>query len=142
MKDISVVIPVYNDEEVLTELYCRLNRGLKVISPNYEIIFIDDGSNDKSLDVLQDLQFADHRIRIIRLARNFGQSNAIAAGLEQSQGEFIVIMDSDLSDRPEDISSLLEVLNENDVEMVIAQRLERNDKWINRSLSKVFFMLS
>ena len=142
MKDISVVIPVYNDEEVLTELYCRLNRGLKVISPNYEIIFIDDGSNDKSLDVLQDLQFANHRIRIIRLARNFGQSNAIAAGLEQSQGEFIVIMDSDLSDRPEDISSLLEVLNKNDVEMVIAQRLERNDKWINRSLSKVFFMLS
>jgi polyisoprenyl-phosphate glycosyltransferase len=142
MKDISVVIPVYNDKDVLTELYCRLNRGLKKISPNYEIIFIDDGSSDGSIEVLQDLQFADHRIRIIRLARNFGQANAIAAGMEQSQGEFIVIMDSDLSDRPEDIQTLLDVLNENDVEMVIAQRLERNDKWINRSLSKTFFVLS
>ena len=142
MKDISIAIPVYNDEDVLKELYCRLNPVLQSISQSYEIIFIDDGSCDNSVDVLQELQFADHRIRIIRLASNFGQANAIAAGLEQCLGELIVIMDSDLSDRPEDIPILLKTLNNDKIEMVIAQRLERYDGVVNKLLSKVFFILS
>ncbi|MCK4981068.1 MAG: glycosyltransferase family 2 protein [Candidatus Delongbacteria bacterium] len=142
MKVISIAIPVYNDDDVLTELYSRLNPILQAISQNYEIIFIDDGSCDRSVDILQELQFADHRIRIIRLANNFGQANAIAAGLDQCLGEYIVIMDSDLSDRPEDIPALLKVLNNNKVDMVIAQRLERYDGVVNRFFSKVFFSLS
>ena len=101
---LSVVIPVYNDEEVLEELYKRLKPVIDSLTNNYEIIFVDDGSKDKSFEKLLDLYQKDENIKIIKLSKNFGQHNSIAAGLENSSGDLVVLMDSDLQDRPEDLS--------------------------------------
>ncbi|MFC1897962.1 glycosyltransferase family 2 protein [Candidatus Cloacimonadota bacterium] len=139
MKELSVLIPVFNDLEVLSELLKRLSPVLESITSNYEIVFVDDGSKDDSVQVLKELQDQDYRIKIVILANNFGQSNAIAAGLENSSGDVIVVMDSDLEDRPEDIPVLLNAIEENDVQMAIAQRKIRKDSLWKKFSSKIFF---
>jgi glycosyltransferase involved in cell wall biosynthesis len=135
---LSVVIPVYNDEEVLPELHRRLHSALNRLCPAYELIFVDDGSRDRSLHVLTELQ-ADHdSIKVIQLTRNFGQPNAIAAGLEYAEGDVIVLMDSDLQDRPEDIQKLLDAMIEHNVPMAIARWATRKDNLIKVAASKLF----
>ncbi|MDO9578405.1 MAG: glycosyltransferase family 2 protein [Candidatus Cloacimonadales bacterium] len=142
MTELSVIIPVFNDREVLPELYRRLIPVLNGLSSNFEIVFIDDGSKDESVEILKDLQNNDYRIKIVILANNFGQSNAIAAGLENCSGDVIVVMDCDLEDRPEDIPKLIEVIEKNDEQMAIAQREIRKDSHWNKLLSKLFFQVA
>ncbi len=142
MKELSVIIPIFNDAEVLCALYARLQPVLSNITQNYEIVFVDDGSEDDSPEIIKELQSADYRIKLVILARNFGQSNAIAAGLSVSKGDLIVIMDSDLEDRPEDIPKLLAAMEENNIEMAIAQKDRINDSWQRRGISKLFFLFS
>ena len=142
MKELSIIIPVYNDQEVLQELFKRLMPVLNGITSSFEIIFIDDGSKDDSIQILKELQNEDYRIKIVMLANNFGQSNAIAAGLDKSNGTVIVVMDSDLEDRPEDIPLLIEAIEKNDVQMAIAQRETRKDSCWKKFTSKLFFKLS
>ena len=107
---LSVVVPVYNDQEVLDELLKRLTPAVTAICPNYEVILIDDGSRDKSWAKIEELKEQYENIVAVKLARNFGQQNAIAAGLDQATGDVIVLMDSDLQDRPEDIHVLVNAL--------------------------------
>ncbi len=142
MRELSIIIPIFNDQEVLRELYNRLSPVLNGITFNFEIIFVDDGSKDNSVQILKELQNDDYHLKIVILANNFGQSNAIAAGLEQSIGNVIVVMDSDLEDRPEDIRLLIEAIEKNDEQMVIAQREIRKDSIWNKILSKLFFKVS
>lgn len=142
MIEFSVVIPVYNDADVLQALYGRLQAVLTQITQNYEILFIDDGSKDNSIEVIKELQAYDYRIKLLILARNFGQQNAITAGLENCKGELIVIMDSDLADRPEDIPKLLSAMERNNTQMAIAQKDRVKDPWHQKLLSKMFFFLS
>ena len=139
---VSVVIPVYNDQEVLNELYRRLSPVLNAQQPNHEIIFVDDGSIDDSVKILREIQTSDYRLKIVVLSNNFGQSNAIAAGLESCTGEIIVVMDCDLEDRPEDIPTLLEMLESSSKPLVIAQREIRNTPLAERLLSNLFFALA
>lgn len=141
MKDLSVIIPVFNDREVLPELYKRLSPVLIGMTSNYEIVFIDDSSKDNSVQILKELQKDDYRIKILVLANNFGQSNAIAAGLENCSGDIIVVMDCDLEDRPEDIPGLIEAIEKNDEQMVIAQRQIRKDSSWKKIISKFFFQI-
>ncbi len=136
---ISVIVAVYNDQEVLPELYKRLQIVLQEINVQYEIIFVDDASNDDSYKTLKDIQSSDNRIRILKLTRNFGQPNAISAGLDQAQGDIIALIDSDLQDRPEDIPLLIEALFEKGVPMAIARRKSRKDRPLKKLFSKLFF---
>ncbi len=135
---LSIVIPVYNDQEVLAELYKRLKPVIDELTENYEIILVDDGSKDNSWNEILRLREQDENIVAVKLARNFGQSNAITAGLDLAQYEYIVIMDSDLQDPPEFIENLWDSISLNDVDMAIAKRISRKDSYFKRIVSQFF----
>jgi dolichol-phosphate mannosyltransferase len=139
---LSVVIPVYNDEEVLAELYRRLQPVARELSASYEIVFVDDGSEDGSLTVLESIAQGDAAVVIVQQARNFGQHNAIAAGLREARGDIIVLMDSDLQDRPEDIPKLIAALQENSCNMAIARWITREDTFFKRMCFRLFSAVS
>jgi polyisoprenyl-phosphate glycosyltransferase len=139
---LSVIIPVYNDQEVLPELQRRLRAVLDQLAPNTEIIFVDDGSQDGSLRVLLNLQAQDGTIKIVQLTRNFGQPNALDAGLEAAQGEILVLMDSDLQDRPEDIGTLIEAMIKANVPMAVARWSTRQDSRLKVFTSRAFNALA
>lgn len=139
---ISVVIPVFNDQEVLPELYQRLAKQLRQDNQDYEVLFVDDGSKDRSWQIIEDIHNQDDRVHGLKLMRNFGQQNAIAAGLEHVSGDIVVIMDSDLQDRPEDIPKLVEALRANDASMAIAKWQSRQDGFLKQFVSRLFFAVS
>ena len=141
-QSLSVVVPVYNDEEVLDELVRRLIPVAKSLSENFEVIFIDDGSRDQSWKILLKIQKSNPNIKIIKLARNFGQSNSTAAGLDHAMGDVIVIMDSDLQDRPEDIPKLIQSMDDNDTDMAIVKWISRKDSFSKKFFSRFFHSVS
>ena len=142
---ISVVVPVYHGERLTQELVDRLLKALSQLNSSFEIILIDDRSPDKSWEVINKICLADFRIKGIRLSRNFGQHYAISAGLENSKGEWVVVMDCDLQDRPEEIPSLFHKAQEG-FQVVLARRFERKDnvlkKWFSRTFYKVLSYLT
>ena len=142
VKKLSIVVPVFNDQEVLNELLVRLNPASKDICADTEIILIDDGSRDKSWEVIEQLKLKYPNIIGIKLARNFGQQNALAAGMDQATGDVVVLMDSDLQDRPEDIHLLVEALFEHNTTMAIAQWESRKDSFFKVFVSRLFFFVS
>ncbi|MBL8072632.1 MAG: glycosyltransferase family 2 protein, partial [Nitrospira sp.] len=105
--ELSVIIPVFNEEENLLTLHGRLTRALVNLGMEYEIVLVDDGSQDQSPDILRRLEAEDQRIVIVEFARNFGHQVAISAGLEQSRGRVVCIMDADLQDPPEVLHTFL-----------------------------------
>ncbi|MDA3926939.1 MAG: glycosyltransferase family 2 protein [Kiritimatiellae bacterium] len=135
--EISVVIPLYKGEAFVKELYERLCVCLTKISAEYEIIFVNDSSPDKSWDIVCCLCETDNRLKGLNLSRNFGQHYAITAGLGYAQGEWIVVMDCDLQDKPEEISNLYAKACEG-YAVVFAQRINREDSWFKRAQSKAF----
>ncbi len=108
--DYSIVIPAFNEEESITELYSEIVAVMENLSRNFEIIFIDDGSFDGTLQKMQTLQTQDNRVQIIRFTRNFGKSAAYTAGFDVAHGEIIITLDADLQDDPREIPKLLMVL--------------------------------
>jgi glycosyltransferase involved in cell wall biosynthesis len=110
--DYSIVIPVYNSEKSLRELYSRIKMEFESISNNYEIIFIDDFSRDGSWKVLEDLQQKDSRVKIIHFIRNYGQHNATLCGFNHVRGEYVITLDDDLQNPPEEIPKLLDKISE------------------------------
>lgn len=108
----SVVIPVYNEEANLGELYRQLLAMLKIKDKTYEIIFINDGSKDKSLSILSALNKKDKQVKVVNLSRNFGQQAAVMAGLESAAGEIVATVDADLQDPPEVLSQMLDRVEE------------------------------
>jgi dolichol-phosphate mannosyltransferase len=142
MNSISIVIPVYNDEEVLDELLRRVHPIAESLSDDFEIVLIDDGSKDNSWHIMQELQKQYTNIVTVKLARNFGQQNSIAAGLDISSKDIIVLMDSDLQDRPEDIPLLINALESHNVSMAIAQWISREDNTLKKSVSRLFYKVS
>lgn len=142
-QSLSVVIPIYNDEEVIAELLHRLTAVLTQIVKDYEIILVDDGSRDRSWSVMQSERQQREHLRIARLSRNFGQQNAIAAGLSLTTKDLIVLMDSDLQDRPEDIPVLIDaLLADPQATMSIAQWQERKDSRMKIAVSRLFQRVS
>lgn len=141
-KNISILIPVFNDQEVLDELNSRLVSILSTISDSFEIVLVDDGSTDDSWGKIEELKKQNDNILGVKLMRNFGQQNAIAAGLDYVSGDIVVIMDSDLQDKPEDIPKLIEVMKQSDASMVIAKWISRKDSFIKKFYSKLFFTVS
>ena len=140
---LSVVIPIYNDEEVIGQLLRRLTAVVEDIVGEYEIILVDDGSRDHSWEIMQQERAQRTHLRIARLSRNFGQQNAIAAGLSLTTKELIVLMDSDLQDRPEDIPLLIDaLLADKEATMAIAQWEERKDSRMKIAVSRLFQRVS
>ena len=142
MKKISVIVPMYYEEKVVTECYNRLTKCLKEIKNyNYEIIIIDDGSKDKTLDIIEKIASQDKHIKIISFSRNFGHQAAVTAGLKHVTGDAIVIIDADLQDPPELIPQMIH-LWEQGYEIIYAKRKKRNGESPFKLLSaKMFYQI-
>jgi dolichol-phosphate mannosyltransferase len=137
---LSIVIPVFNESENLPILHARLAEVLSGLACECEIVFVDDGSQDKSPDILRRLEAEDHRVVVVELARNFGHQVAISAGLEHSRGRAVCIMDADLQDPPEVLHKFLAKWQEG-WEVVYAVRTERKEWWGKRLAYAAFYRL-
>jgi glycosyltransferase involved in cell wall biosynthesis len=137
---ISVVVPVYKAENCLDELYTRLKHSLEIISCEFEIILIEDCGGDKSWEVIEKLAAEDSRVRGIQFSRNFGQHYGITAGLDCSKGNWVVVMDCDLQDRPEEIPRLYAKAIEG-YDIVLARRGQRQDSIFKRLSSRMYYKL-
>lgn len=136
--DISVVVPVLNEEENIEPLYQTLRETLEGLNKGYEIVLIDDGSTDNSYQILERLHAKDQdHVRVIQFRRNFGKTAALAAGFKEAQGQLIITMDADLQDDPEEIPKLLTKLEEG-YDLVVAWRRERRDPLSKRLPSRIF----
>ncbi|MEM9678793.1 MAG: glycosyltransferase family 2 protein [Bacteroidota bacterium] len=141
LKDISVIIPVYNEEDNLIELYNRLGDAIRTITEDYELIFVNDGSKDSSLDVIVSLSEKDEKVFYIDFSRNFGHQVALAAGIDFCSGQAMIIIDSDLQDPPELIPELYSKYKEG-YSVVYAQRKKRKGESVFKKLSaKLFYRL-
>ena len=130
---VSVFLPVYNEEPNLRPLHAKLDAALKVLGRTSEIIYVDDGSTDGSLNVLRELARDDDRVRVVGLRRNYGQTAAMAAGIDAASGEVLIPMDADMQNDPADIVRLLEKLDEG-YDVVSGWRKNRQDKLITRKI--------
>jgi len=137
---LSVISPVYCCAACLVELSKRIGEALESITPHYEIIFINDSSPDNAWEIILKVGETDKRIKGIHLSRNFGQHYAITAGLEAASGEWVVVMDCDLQDRPEEIPALFKKAQEG-FEVVFAERQQRQDHLLKRLSSRFFYHL-
>jgi len=131
--DVSIVVPIYNEEENIPALYEKVSHALNASGLEYELILVDDGSSDRSYLLLHDLAMKDTRVRVIRFRRNFGQTAAMAAGFDASRGRVVVPMDGDLQNDPTDIVRLLAKMDEG-YDVVSGWRKDRQDTFINRKL--------
>jgi polyisoprenyl-phosphate glycosyltransferase len=139
--DISVVIPVYNEQQSIRELYSRLKNTVDAISGNHEFIFVNDGSKDGSFAEIFSLSQTDDNVFFINLSRNFGHQVAVTAGLDACRGQAVVIIDSDLQDPPELIGELYQKYSEG-YEVVYAKRLERKgDSYFKKVTAKLFYRI-
>lgn len=138
--EISIVTPVYKCCKSLSELYERLNDTLSKISDNYEIIMVNDGSPDDAWRVITELSAKDPRVKGINLAKNFGQHYAISAGLDFADGNWVVVMDCDLQDKPEEILKMYNKALEG-YDIVLGRRVKRRDSLFKRYTSKLFYKI-
>lgn len=131
--EVSVFLPVYNEEDNIDRLNVKLTDALEALGRSYEVIYIDDGSTDGSLARLRDIAARDARVRVISLRRNYGQTAAMSAGIDYARGSVLIPMDADLQNDPADIGRLLDKLDEG-YDVVSGWRKDRKDKWLTRRL--------
>jgi glycosyltransferase involved in cell wall biosynthesis len=129
----SVVVPFFNEQENIPPLYMKLTEVMDALGDSYELVFVDDGSRDNSFKVLSDIYEHDHRVNLIRLRRNFGQTAGLKAGFDFARGEIILSMDGDLQHDPEEIPRFLEKIEEG-FDLVSGWRYARRDHWLMRQL--------
>lgn len=131
--DVSIVVPIYNEEENIQALYEKVTGALNASGLEYEFILVDDGSSDRSFLLLHDIAGKDSRVKVIRFRRNFGQTAAMAAGFDAARGRVVVPMDGDLQNDPGDIVRLLAKMEEG-YDVVSGWRKDRQDTFVNRKL--------
>lgn len=131
--EISVIVPVYNEEENIMPMYEKVKKVLDGSFKSSEIIFVDDGSSDKTVEKLQEISGKDKCLKVVCLRKNFGQTAAMSAGFDYAEGEVVVTLDGDLQNDPEDIPFLVEKLKEG-FDLVCGWRKERRDKALSRKL--------
>ena len=137
---IAVIIPVYNAEKILDELCSRLTFNLSQITDSFEIILVDDGSSDSSWNKIKENSLKDNRIKGFLLSKNFGQHHAITAGIDKSNADWVVVMDCDLQDRPEEIVELYNKAIQG-FDIVLAARKNRKDNFLKKASSKLFYII-
>ncbi len=135
---LSIVSPVYGCGGTVIELYLRIKKALESEKLSFELLLVDDGSPDESWPAIEELASLDERVKGILLSRNFGQHNAITAGLEHVLGEWVVVMDCDLQDQPEEIIKLYRKSQEG-FDIVLGKRQERKDSFIKKFFSRTFY---
>lgn len=140
VQKISIIVPCYNEEEVLPQLFQRLGAAADTWGVDYEIICVDDGSRDRTWELLSARSEADPRWRCLSFARNFGHQMAVSAGLYHASGEAVIIIDADLQDPPEQITRLINKWREG-FEVVFAVRRKRKDPFVKRMLAWGFYRL-
>lgn len=134
--EISVVVPIYNEEESIPQLYERLTTELEKLGKPYEIIAADDGSRDRSFALLSEFAARDPRLRVVRFRRNFGQTAAFSAGFDRARGRVVITIDADLQNDPADIGTLLAKVDEG-YDVVSGWRERRQDPFLNRRLPSI-----
>lgn len=137
---ISIISPVYRAENILEKLVSEIQKVMNEMDISYEIILVDDRSLDNSWEVMKKLSFECSEVKSIRLSRNFGQHPAIMAGLSKAKGEWIVVMDCDLQDRPQEIKKLYNKAIEG-YDIVLARRVHRQDSFFKKLSSKIFYVI-
>lgn len=131
--ELSLFLPVMDEEENLRPMHAKISAALAELGKTAEVIYVDDGSTDSSLGVLKDIAATDDRVRVISLRRNYGQTAAMAAGIDAARGEILIPMDADLQNDPADIARLLDKLNEG-YDVVSGWRKDRQDKLVSRKI--------
>jgi glycosyltransferase involved in cell wall biosynthesis len=131
--ELSLFLPVLNEEDNLRPMHKKIQEALESLGKTAEVIYVDDGSTDKSLQILKEIAAEDSRVRVISLRRNYGQTAAMSAGIDAAHGEILIPMDADLQNDPKDIARLLEKLDEG-FDVVSGWRKNRQDKLISRKL--------
>ncbi|MGB8475286.1 MAG: glycosyltransferase family 2 protein [Candidatus Acidiferrum sp.] len=129
----SIVVPFYNEQENIPPLYVKLTEVMDALGEPYELVFVDDGSKDKTFKVLSDIYEHDPRVNVVQLRRNFGQAPALKAGFDFARGEIIISMDGDLQHDPDEIPRFLEKIEEG-YDLVSGWRVTRTDHWLTRQL--------
>jgi len=134
--NISVIVPLLNEEENIEVLYRELIDQLRELGQEFEIIFVDDGSTDRTFEILSKVQKDDSRVKVISFRKNFGQTAALSAGFDHARGDIIVTLDADLQNDPQDIPKLLEKVNEG-YDLVNGWRFDRKDPFLTRRLPSI-----
>ena len=140
MKKVSIIIPAYNEEETLPLLYERLKKLMDSINNyEFEILFINDGSKDKTLEIIKMLRSQDMRINYVNLSRNFGKEIAMIAGLDYATGDCVVFMDADLQDPPELISEFLKYWEQGYDDVYARRKSRKGETWLKKFTSKMYY---
>jgi glycosyltransferase involved in cell wall biosynthesis len=138
---VSVVIPIHNEEDGLTELRSRLTAALAQLAGGYEIVYVDDGSTDRSADVIGAWAASSENTTLVELSRNFGMEIAMSAGMDHARGRFVALMHADLQDPPELIPEMLALAREEAADVVYARRIGSDESPLKHSLAGVFYGL-
>ena len=138
MPQISIVIPVYDEEESLPELQDWIKRVMETKGLSYEIIYVDDGSKDNSWQVIKDLSVLDVNVKAIRFVRNYGKSAALNVGFSKAIGEVVITMDADLQDSPEEVPELSRMITEDGFDLVSGWKRKRHDPISKTIPSRLF----
>jgi glycosyltransferase involved in cell wall biosynthesis len=133
LPQVSVIVPLYNEQESVRPLYTSIVRSLAQLGRQFEMVFVDDGSTDGTAAIATEIARIDPRLSIVRFRRNYGQTPAMAAGIEYARGEIIVTLDGDLQNDPEDIGRLVEQLDQG-YDVVVGWRFKRQDKLVSRKI--------
>jgi dolichol-phosphate mannosyltransferase/undecaprenyl-phosphate 4-deoxy-4-formamido-L-arabinose transferase len=134
----SIVVPVYRSEKSLRELYERINKTFADVEGDYELILVEDGGGDNSWEVMKALRAEDDRVKIVRLTRNFGQHNALMCGFSFASGDYVITIDDDLQNPPEEIPGLIEEIERTGLDMVCGTPEERKQSWVRNAGSFVY----
>jgi glycosyltransferase involved in cell wall biosynthesis len=133
MPKYSIVVPFHNEEENVTQLYARLKSVMEQVGDSFELVLVDDGSNDRTYKLLEEIAAVDSRVLVVKLRRNFGQTSALAAGFDNASGAYIIAMDGDLQHDPNEIPAFIEKLEEG-YDVVSGWRKERIDNFVMRRI--------
>jgi len=131
--ELSLFLPVLDEEENLRPMHAKIRAALDALGKSVEVIYVDDGSTDRSLEILKEIAASDDRVRVVSLRRNYGQTAAMSAGIDAAKGDILIPMDADLQNDPADIARLLEKLDEG-YDVVSGWRKNRQDKMISRKI--------
>lgn len=142
MKTITILIPAYNEEEVLEKLYSRLTTSIdSIYGYNFEILFVNDGSRDKTLEIIKKFRAKDKRISYVDLSRNFGKEIAMIAGFDYAKGDAVIIIDADLQDPPELISEMIKYWEQGHDDVYAKRRSRDGESWFKKWSSKTFYRI-
>jgi len=139
---VSVVVPVFNEVESLKELYRQISNTFEDASFNYEVIFVDDGSNDGSVEIEETIAKSNKNVTVLQFQRNYGKAAALSKGFKYARGEFVATLDADLQDDPKAIPKMIELIKKEKYDLVSGWKQNRQDRFIKKHTSKIFNLVT